>query len=84
MYHNKIHRYKELCKRYKLSNTNLLIIDVPTRSNLKYVIIMIAWDKRKVLNAMMTTCLKDYKGISLIMSEESNLLKLFVDELLDF
>ena len=46
--------------------------------------IMTAWDKRKVLNAMATTCLKDGKGISLIMSEEWDLLKIFVDILLAF
>ena len=43
-----------------------------------------AWDKRKVLNTMATTCLKGGKGISLIMSEEWDLLKIFADKLLDF
>ena len=42
------------------------------------------WDKRKVLNAMLTNCLKDGKGISLIMSEEWDLLKISIDELLAF
>ena len=42
------------------------------------------WDKRKVLNAMATTCLKDGKGISLIISEKWDLLKIFADELLAF
>ena len=42
------------------------------------------WDKRKVLNTMATTYLKGGKGISLIMSEEWDLLKIFVDELLAF
>ena len=27
----RIHQYKELCQRYKISNKNLLTIDVPTR-----------------------------------------------------
>ena len=42
------------------------------------------WDKRKVLNTMATTYLKGGKGISLIMSEEWDLLKIFADELLAF
>ena len=67
-----------------MSNKNLLSIDVPTRWNLTYVMITIAWDKRKVLNAMTTTCLKDGKGISSIMSEEWDLLMIFSDELLAF
>ena len=53
-----------------MSNKNLVFIDVPTRWNLTYVMITTAWDKRKVLNAMATPCLKDGKGISLIMLEE--------------
>ena len=76
-----IHQYKELCERYKISNTNLLIIDVPTRRNLTYAMIMAAWDKRKV---KVTTCLKEDKGIYLIMSEEWGLLKIFEDELIAF
>ena len=40
--------------------------------------------KRKVLNAMSKTFLQDGKGISLIMSKEWDLLKLFADELLAF
>ena len=40
--------------------------------------------KRKVLNAKATTCLKYGKGISLIISEEWDLLKIFADELLAF
>ena len=27
----RIHQYEELCERYKMSNKNLLTIDVPTR-----------------------------------------------------
>ena len=80
----RIHQYKELCERYKISNKNLSIIDVPNRWNLTYVMITTAWDKRKVLNAMATTSLKDGKGISLIMSEEWDLLKIFLDELIAF
>ena len=38
----------------------------------------------KVLNAMASTCLKDGKGISLIMLEEWDLLKIFAYELLAF
>ena len=41
-------------------------------------------EKRKVLNAMATTFLKDGKAISLIMSEEWDLLNIFADELLAF
>ena len=52
-----------------MSNKNLLTIDVPTRWNSAYVMITTVWDKRKVLHAMATTCLKDGKGISLIMLE---------------
>ena len=44
-----------------MSNKNLLTIDVPTRWNSTYVMITTAWDKRKVLNVMTTTCLKDGK-----------------------
>ena len=80
----RIHQDKELCERYKLSNKNLLTIDVPTWWNLTYVMITTAWDKRKVLNAMATTCLKAGKGISLIMSEEWHLLNIFGDALLAF
>ena len=67
-----------------MSNKNLLTIDVPTRWNSTYGMITTAWDKRKVLNTMATTCLKGGKGISLIMSEEWDLLKIFADELLAF
>ena len=67
-----------------MSNKNLLTIKVSTRWNSTYIMIMTAWDSRKVLNAMATTCLKDGKGISLNMSEEWDLLKIFVDELLAF
>ena len=67
-----------------MSNKNLLTIDVPTMWNSTYAMITKAWDKRKVLNTMATTCLKGGKGISLIMSEEWDLLKIFADELLAF
>ena len=67
-----------------MSNKNLLTIDVPTRWNFTYFMITTAWDKRKALNAVATTCLKDDKGISLIMLEEWDLLKIFADELLAF
>ena len=60
----RIHQYKELCERYKMSNKNLLTIDVPTGWNSTYVMITTTWDKRKVLNTMATTCLKGGKGIS--------------------
>ena len=46
--------------------------------------IITTWDKRKLLNALATTCLKYDKGIFLIMSEEWDLLKIFADELLAF
>ena len=67
-----------------MSKKNLLTIDVPARWNSIYVMITTTWDKRKVLNVMTTTCLKDSKGISLLMLEEWDRLKIFVDELLDF
>ena len=67
-----------------MSNKNLLSIDVPTRCNSTYVMITTTWDKMKVLNAMATNCLKYGKGISLIMSKDWDLLKIFVDELLAF
>ena len=44
-----------------MSNINLSTIDVPKRWNSTYTMIMIAWEKRKVLNAMVTTCLNDGK-----------------------
>ena len=80
----RIHQYKELCERYNMSNKNLLIIDVSTRWNSTYGMITTTWDKRKVLNTMATTWLKGGKGISLIISEEWDLLKIFADELLAF
>ena len=80
----RIHQYKELCERYNMSNKNLLTIDVSTRWNSTYGMITTALDKRKVLNTMATTCLKGGKGISLIISEEWDLLKIFADELLAF
>ena len=43
-----------------------------------------AWEKRKVLNAMATTCQKDGKYIFLLTSQEWDLLKMFVDKLLAF
>ena len=67
-----------------MSNKNLLTMDVTTRWNSTYVMIMAAWDKRKVLKVMAKTCLKDGKGISLIMSKEWDNLKIFADELLAF
>ena len=66
----RIHQYKELCERYNMLNENLLTMDVSTRWNSTYDMITTAWDKRKVLNTMATTCLKGGKGISLIMSEK--------------
>ena len=69
---------------YKMSNKNLLTIDVPTRWNSIYVMITTTWDKRKVLNVMTTICLKDSKRIYLLMLEEWYRLKIFVDELLAF
>ena len=80
----KIHQYKELCERYNMSNINLLTLDVPSKWNSTYVMIMTSWEKRKVFNVMAITYLKDDKGISLIMSKEWDLLKIFVDELLAF
>ena len=50
----------------------------------KNLLITTTWDKRNVLNAMATTCLKDGNVISLIMSEEWDLLKTFADEILAF
>ena len=67
-----------------MSNKNLLTINIPTRWNSTYVMIITAWDKRKVLNIMATTCLKGGKRISLIISEEWDLLKICEDELLAF
>ena len=37
-----------------------------------------------MLNAMATTCLKDSNGISLLMSKEWDLLKIFANKLLAF
>ena len=65
-------------------NKNLLTIDVPTRWNSTCVMITTTSDKRKELNAMATTFLTYGKRISLIMSEEWDLLKIFSDELLAF
>ena len=67
-----------------MSNKNLLTIDFYICWKSTYVMIMTTWDKRKVLNVMATTCLKDCIGIYLIMSEEWDLLKILVDELLAF
>ena len=57
----RIRQYKELCEKHKMSNKNLLITDIPTRWNLTYDVIIAAWEKRKVLNTMATTCQKDGK-----------------------
>ena len=57
----RIYQYKKLCEKHKMSNNNLLITDVCTRWNLIYDMIITAWEKRKVLNAMATTCQKDGK-----------------------
>ena len=57
----RISQYKELCEKHKMSNKNLLITDVRTRWNSIYDMIIAAWEKRKVLNAMATTCQKDGK-----------------------
>ena len=46
--------------------------------------IIVAWEKRKVLNAMATTCLKDDTGIYLIMYEKWDFLKIYVDKILAF
>ena len=59
----RIRQYKELCKKHKMTNKNLLIIDVPTRWNSTYDMIIAALEKRKVLNAMTTTCQEDVKEI---------------------
>ena len=37
---------------------NLLLVDVPTRLNLTYAMIIVSWEKRKVLNVMARTCHK--------------------------
>ena len=52
-------QYKELCEKHEMPNKNLLITDVPMRWNSTYDMILISWEKRKVLNAMTTTCHKD-------------------------
>ena len=62
----RIHQYKELCEKHKMSNKNLLITDVCTRWNSIYDMIIAAWEKRKVLNAMVTTCQKDGKELFLL------------------
>ena len=46
--------------------------------------IIVAWEKRKLLNATATTCLKDDTRIYLIMYEQWDFLKIFVDEILAF
>ena len=42
---------------------NLIIIDVPTRWNSTYDMVIEAWEKRKVLNVMATTFQKDGKEV---------------------
>ena len=44
-----------------MPNTNLVITYVPTRWNSTHVMIILAWEKRKVLNAMVPTSLNDGK-----------------------
>ena len=80
----RIRQYKELCEKHKMSNKNLLITDVCTRWNSTYDMIIAAWEKRKVLNAMATTCQKDGKELFFVTSQEWELLKMFADELLAF
>ena len=67
-----------------MSNKSLLITDVPTSWNLTYEMIIEVREKRKVLNAMVTTCQKDGKENILVTSEEWDLLKMFANELLAF
>ena len=59
----RILQYKEMCEKHKMPNKNLLITDVRTRWNSTYDMIIEAWEKRKVLNAMATTCQKDGKDL---------------------
>ena len=79
-----LRHYNELYEKHKMSNTNLLTTDVSTRWNSTYPMIITTWDKMKVLNVMETTSLKYGKIISLIMLEERDLLKIFINELLTF
>ena len=62
----RIHQYKELCEKHKMSKKNLLITDVRMRWNSTYDMIIVASEKRKVLNAMATTCQKDGKELFLV------------------
>ena len=80
----RIRQYKELCEKHKMSNKNLLVTDVRMRWNLTYDMIIAAWEKRKVLNAMATTCQEDGKELFFVTSQEWELLKIFADELLAF
>ena len=80
----RIHEYKELSEKHKMPNKNLLITDVRMRWNLTYDMIIAAWEKRKELNAMATTCKKDGKDLFFVTSQEWGLLKMFADEILAF
>ena len=46
--------------------------------------IIVAWEKREVLNLMATTCEKDGNEIFLVISQECELLKMFAYDLLAF
>ena len=82
--HQRISQYKELCEKHKISKKNLLIIDVCTRWNSPYDMIIEAWEKRKVLSAISTTCQKYGNEIFLVTYEEWDLLNMSADELLAF
>ena len=58
-----------------MSNKNLLITDVRTRRNSTYDMIIVAWEKRKVLNAMATTFQKDGKELFLLHLKSGSFLR---------
>ena len=58
-----------------MPNKNLFIIDVPTWWNLTFDMIIAAWEKRKVLNAMATNFQKDGREIILLHLKSGSFLR---------
>ena len=59
----KIHHYKNLCEELEMSNKNISVEDVHTKLNSTHDMTKVAWEKRKVLKAMLSNHIKTKKQI---------------------
>ena len=64
-----IHQYMNLCDELEISNKNILVEDDRTRWNSTYDMIEAAWEKRDVLNIMVSDHLNTNKIKFLIEDE---------------